>query len=50
MSLCEVYKSVIQDLQEAPLSKRILMKKLKLIKDGQPYPLSCSLKSVYKDK
>jgi hypothetical protein len=45
MSLCDVDESVIQDSQEAPFSKRTLMKKM-----GNPTHFHAALKSVHKDK
>ena len=50
MDVCEGDKSVIQDLLETPFSRRSLVEKLKIIKNGRPCPPLCNLKSVHKDK
>jgi hypothetical protein len=49
-NLCEVDKSVIQDLLEKPFSRTTFWKKLKIIKDERPSSPLSSLKNVHTDK
>jgi hypothetical protein len=51
MSLCEVGKSVIQDVLEEPFLRRTLTEELKItIKDRRPCPPISNLKSIHNDK